>query len=71
VIDSYNAILPALAEKARAAFIPLPSMPEHHTLDGIHLNAAGYEAWEGRPRHYRRSTLQIDLKASQMSCRPA
>ena len=71
VIDSYNAILPALAEEARAAFIPLPPMPEHHTLDGIHLNAAGYEAWEGRPRHYRRSTLQIDLKASQMSCRLA
>jgi lysophospholipase L1-like esterase len=68
VIHSYNAILPALAEEARAAFIPLPPMPEHRTLDGIHLNAAGYEAWEGRPR---RSTLQIDLKASQMSCRLA
>ena len=46
VIDSYNAILPGLAEEARAVFIPLPAMPERHTLDGIHLNAAGYEAWD-------------------------
>ena len=46
LIDSYNAILPELAEEARATFIPLPAMPEHHTLDGIHLNAAGYEVWD-------------------------
>jgi hypothetical protein len=46
VIDNYNAILPKLAEEARATFIPLPAMPEHHTLDGIHLNAAGYEVWD-------------------------
>ena len=46
LIDSYNAILPKLAVEARAAFIPLPPMPEHHTLDGIHLNAAGYEVWD-------------------------
>jgi lysophospholipase L1-like esterase len=45
-IDSYNAILPKLAEEAGAAFIPLPAMPERHTLDGIHLNAAGYEVWD-------------------------
>jgi hypothetical protein len=45
-IDSYNAILPGLAEEARAIFIPLPAMPERHTLDGIHLNAAGYEIWD-------------------------
>jgi hypothetical protein len=45
-IDSYNAILPALAEEARALFIALPAMPERHTLDGIHLNAAGYEIWD-------------------------
>ena len=45
-IDSYNAILPGLAEEARISFIPLPTMPERHTLDGIHLNAAGYEAWD-------------------------
>jgi lysophospholipase L1-like esterase len=45
-IDSYNAILPGLAEEARATFIPLPAMPERHTFDGIHLNAAGYEIWD-------------------------
>jgi lysophospholipase L1-like esterase len=45
-IDSYNAILPELTEEARALFIPLPAMPERHTLDGIHLNAAGYEIWD-------------------------
>jgi lysophospholipase L1-like esterase len=46
LIDSYNAILPALAEETRIKFIPLPAMPEHHTLDGVHLNAAGYEVWD-------------------------
>ncbi len=46
VIDNYNAILPGLAEEVRASFIPLPTMPERHTLDGIHLNAAGYEVWD-------------------------
>jgi hypothetical protein len=30
-IDSYNAILPGLAEEARVTFIPLPTMPERHT----------------------------------------
>jgi hypothetical protein len=45
-IDSYNAILPGLAEEARALFIPLPAMPERHTFDGIHLNAAGYDIWD-------------------------
>jgi lysophospholipase L1-like esterase len=46
VIDSYNAILPGLAEEARAVFIPLPAMPERHTIDGIHLDAAGYAVWD-------------------------
>jgi lysophospholipase L1-like esterase len=27
-------------------FILLPAMPERHTLDGIHLNATGYEVWD-------------------------
>jgi hypothetical protein len=45
-IDSYNATLPELAEETRALFIPLPAMPERHTIDGIHLNAAGYEIWD-------------------------
>jgi lysophospholipase L1-like esterase len=21
-------------------------MPDHHTIDGIHLNAAGYQVWD-------------------------
>jgi lysophospholipase L1-like esterase len=46
-IDSYHGILPGLAKEAGAAFIALPPMPENHTLDGIHLNAAGYEIWDG------------------------
>jgi lysophospholipase L1-like esterase len=46
VIDSYNAILPDLAKEARATFIPLPDMSARHTIDGIHLNAAGYEVWD-------------------------
>jgi lysophospholipase L1-like esterase len=46
LIGSYNAVLPTLAEEAGAAFIALPAMPEHHTLDGVHLNAAGYEVWD-------------------------
>src|ERR1700722_263887 len=45
-IDSYNALLPSLAEEARATFIALPAMPAAHTLDGIHLNAAGYAVWD-------------------------
>jgi lysophospholipase L1-like esterase len=46
LIDSYNAILPELAKEAGTAFIALPAMPQHHTLDGIHLNAAGYDVWD-------------------------
>jgi lysophospholipase L1-like esterase len=46
VIEGYNAVLPGLAEEARAAFIPLPTMPKPHTLDGIHLNGAAYEVWD-------------------------
>jgi hypothetical protein len=46
LIDGYNAILPKLAEDAGASFIALPAMPERHTLDGVHLNAAGYRVWD-------------------------
>jgi lysophospholipase L1-like esterase len=46
VIDSYNLGLPALAGETGAVFIALPAMPERHTIDGIHLNAAGYEVWD-------------------------
>lgn len=46
LIDSYNTFLPELAKEAGAAFIALSAMPERHTLDGIHLNAAGYDVWD-------------------------
>lgn len=46
LIDSFNAILPDLVKEAGATFIPLPGMPEHHTLDGIHLDATGYGVWD-------------------------
>jgi lysophospholipase L1-like esterase len=45
-IDALNAILPALAEKAGAAFVALPPMPTPHTIDAVHLDAAGYAAWD-------------------------
>jgi lysophospholipase L1-like esterase len=46
VVESYNAVLPELAREADVAFIALSAMPQQHTVDGIHLNAAGYEVWE-------------------------
>ena len=45
-IDAFNAALPALAEKNGAAFAALPVMPETHTIDGVHLDAAGYAVWD-------------------------
>jgi hypothetical protein len=44
-VDALNAMLPALASKGHAAFIPMPSMPAPHTIDGVHLDAAGYAVW--------------------------
>lgn len=45
-INDYNSLLPDLAKRNGAAFVALPAMPMHHTLDGIHLNADGYAAWD-------------------------
>jgi lysophospholipase L1-like esterase len=45
-INDYNSILPELATKNGATFIALPPMPQPHTVDGVHLNAAGDLAWE-------------------------
>jgi hypothetical protein len=45
-IDAFNAALPALAEKAGSTFVPLPSMGAPHTIDGLHLDAAGYAVWD-------------------------
>jgi lysophospholipase L1-like esterase len=45
-IDDYNSVLPGLAAKSGATFVALPPMPKPHTIDGVHMNAAGNAAWE-------------------------
>jgi hypothetical protein len=45
LIDSYNSTLPELAAQSGAAFVALPPMPNPHTIDGVHLSAAGYQLW--------------------------
>jgi lysophospholipase L1-like esterase len=45
-INDFNSILPALAEKSGAAFIALPPMATPPTIDGVHLNGAGYSVWD-------------------------
>jgi GDSL-like Lipase/Acylhydrolase family len=45
-MDAFNAALPALAEKNGATFAALPPMPQPHTIDGVHLDAAGYALWD-------------------------
>jgi len=45
-IDAFNAALPALASKSGATFAALPAMPAPHTIDGVHLDAAGYAVWD-------------------------
>lgn len=44
-IDSYNSVLPGIAKDTGATFIKLPAMPSRHTVDGVHLNADGYDVW--------------------------
>jgi lysophospholipase L1-like esterase len=45
-IDAYNSVLPDLAVRNGATFTALPAMPGPHTIDGVHLNADGYLAWD-------------------------
>jgi len=45
-INEYNSILPEIAKEIGATFVALPRMPERHTFDGVHLNAAGYQIWD-------------------------
>jgi lysophospholipase L1-like esterase len=45
-IDALNALLPALAGKGRANFVALPPMSAAYTIDGVHLDNAGYAAWD-------------------------
>jgi lysophospholipase L1-like esterase len=46
LLDRYNSALPGLAKNAGATFVALPPMPDPHTIDGVHLNAAGYALWD-------------------------
>jgi lysophospholipase L1-like esterase len=45
-IDDYNSALPELAAESGASFAALPPMPTPHTIDGVHLSAAGYQVWD-------------------------
>ena len=45
-INGYNAGLPALAKSRGATLVALPAMSEPHTIDGVHLNSAGYAVWD-------------------------
>lgn len=45
-IDALNALLPQLAAKGRANFVALPPMPAPYTIDGVHLDNAGYTVWD-------------------------
>jgi lysophospholipase L1-like esterase len=44
-INDYNSALPELAAESGATFAALPPMPTPHTIDGVHLSAAGYQVW--------------------------
>jgi lysophospholipase L1-like esterase len=45
-IEGFNSVLPRLAAQANATFLTLPEMPSPHTIDGVHLNSAGYQVWD-------------------------
>jgi lysophospholipase L1-like esterase len=57
-INDYNSILPDLAKRGGATFVALPAMSDPHTIDGVHLNAFGYLAWD-----------QAVLQGAAMICR--
>jgi lysophospholipase L1-like esterase len=45
-INDYNSVLPGLAAESGATFAALPPMPTPHTIDGVHLSAAGSQIWD-------------------------
>jgi lysophospholipase L1-like esterase len=45
-INDYNSALPELSAGSGATFAALPQMPTPHTIDGVHLSAAGYQVWD-------------------------
>ncbi|WP_257168510.1 SGNH/GDSL hydrolase family protein [Bradyrhizobium sp. SRS-191] len=57
-ITGYRAALPDLAKRTGATFMPLPPMEAPFTLEGVHLNAAGYRSWD-----------QAIQQATELACR--
>jgi lysophospholipase L1-like esterase len=45
-VTGYRAVLPDVAKRTGATFLPLPPLETPFTLEGIHLNAAGYRSWD-------------------------
>jgi lysophospholipase L1-like esterase len=45
-IREFRSVLPELAARNDATFLPLPEMTAPFTVDGVHLNAEGYRAWD-------------------------
>jgi lysophospholipase L1-like esterase len=44
-IGAFRAVLPQLATRTGATLLPMPEMSAPFTIDGVHLNDAGYRAW--------------------------
>ncbi|WP_315721193.1 MULTISPECIES: SGNH/GDSL hydrolase family protein [unclassified Bradyrhizobium] len=57
-ITGYRAALPDLAKRTGVTFLALPPMESPFTLEGIHLNAAGYRSWD-----------QAIQQATELACR--
>jgi lysophospholipase L1-like esterase len=45
-IRDYRSVLPEVATRANATLLTLPEAPSPFTIDGVHLNAQGYRAWD-------------------------
>ncbi|WP_407155660.1 SGNH/GDSL hydrolase family protein [Bradyrhizobium sp. STM 3557] len=50
-IGSYRAALPDLARRTGATLLPWPEVQAPFTIDGVHLNAEGYRAWNEAIQH--------------------
>lgn len=50
-IGSYRARLPELARRTGATLLPWPEVQAPFTIDGVHLNAEGYRAWNEAIQH--------------------
>jgi lysophospholipase L1-like esterase len=50
-IGSYRAMLPDIARRTGATLLPWPDVQAPFTIDGVHLNAEGYRAWNEAIQH--------------------